>query len=265
MTGIDLGAQHAACGRRWGAGGGCPPRPCRRWHSRPNRAHTVAVGDAVLAGAGLGDDPPLAQPPGEQRLADRVVDLVRAGVVQVLALQPDARARRRSLEPLGQVERRRPADVVAAELRRARPGTPGRREPPRSPRPARRARPSPSRARTGRRSRRTGPRLSGMSGAVMPPPSRLRTKARMRSWSLTPGADSTPRARVDAPRPRRRGRPRRRCSGSRRRRAARAGATPAARAQWRAQLVAASGREPNGRSSSTGTPSGTLVRRRRRG
>ena len=33
---------------------------------------------AVLAGAGLGDHPGLAEPPGEQRLAERVVDLVRA-------------------------------------------------------------------------------------------------------------------------------------------------------------------------------------------
>ena len=49
---------------------------------------------AVLAGAGLGDDPALAHPHREQRLAERVVDLVRAGVRQVLALQEDARAAR---------------------------------------------------------------------------------------------------------------------------------------------------------------------------
>ena len=36
--------------------------------------------DAVLAGAGLGDDARLAHALGEQRLAERVVDLVRAGV-----------------------------------------------------------------------------------------------------------------------------------------------------------------------------------------
>ena len=72
-------------------------------------------GDAVLAGAGLGDDPALAQPPGQQRLADRVVDLVGAGVVQILALQPDPHARRQLHHALGQVERRRPADEVAAE------------------------------------------------------------------------------------------------------------------------------------------------------
>ena len=46
--------------------------------------------DAVLAGAGLGDDALLAEPPREHRLAERVVQLVRAGVEQVLALQVDA-------------------------------------------------------------------------------------------------------------------------------------------------------------------------------
>ena len=54
-------------------------------------------GDAVLAGAGLGDEPRLAHPLGEQRLAEHVVDLVRAGVVEVLALeqqaQPELRGR----------------------------------------------------------------------------------------------------------------------------------------------------------------------------
>ena len=58
-------------------------------------------GDAVLAGAGLGDDPRLAQASGEQRLAERVVDLVGAGVGEVLALevQPEARDRHRRGEP----------------------------------------------------------------------------------------------------------------------------------------------------------------------
>ena len=48
-------------------------------------------GDAVLAGAGLGDHAALAHPHGQQRLAERVVDLVGAGVVQVFALQIDLR------------------------------------------------------------------------------------------------------------------------------------------------------------------------------
>ena len=52
-------------------------------------------GDAVLPGAGLGDDPPLAHALREQRLAERVVDLVRAGVREILALEEDARAAER--------------------------------------------------------------------------------------------------------------------------------------------------------------------------
>ena len=53
---------------------------------------------AVLAGAGLGDDPGLAEPPGEQSLAEGVVDLVRPGVGQVLALEvePEVRDARRA-------------------------------------------------------------------------------------------------------------------------------------------------------------------------
>ena len=47
---------------------------------------------AVLARARLGDDALLAHAPGEKDLADGVVDLVRAGVGQVLALEPDAQA-----------------------------------------------------------------------------------------------------------------------------------------------------------------------------
>ena len=66
----------------------------------------------MLPGAGLGDDPPLAHARGEQRLADRVVDLVRAGVRQVFALQEDPRAAGRRGEPLRLVHRRRAPDVV---------------------------------------------------------------------------------------------------------------------------------------------------------
>ena len=52
-------------------------------------------GDAVLAGAGLGHDALLLEPPRDQRLPDGVVDLVRAGVAEILALEVDAPARRR--------------------------------------------------------------------------------------------------------------------------------------------------------------------------
>ena len=69
--------------------------------------------DAVLAGAGLGDDAALAEPPREHDLAERVVDLVRARVVQVLALEVEALARR---EARGERDRGGAPDVRAAEL-----------------------------------------------------------------------------------------------------------------------------------------------------
>ena len=88
-------------------------------------------GDAVLARAGLGDHPASCPSAGEQRLAQHVVDLVRPGVVEVLALEQDPRAtgvppnRRASVSGLG-----RPVYVRAA--RPARPGTPRRSGPSRT-------------------------------------------------------------------------------------------------------------------------------------
>ena len=67
--------------------------------------------DAVLAGAGLGDDALLAHLLGEQRLAEHVVDLVAAGVGEVLALEQDARAAGVLGQPAGVGERRRAAGV----------------------------------------------------------------------------------------------------------------------------------------------------------
>ena len=67
-------------------------------------------GDAVLAGAGLGDDPGLAEAAGQQRLAQRVVDLVGAGVREVLALQVQAQTGERG---------GRTAGVAAPTARRA--------------------------------------------------------------------------------------------------------------------------------------------------
>mmetsp|Transcript_19269 Transcript_19269/g.55459 ORF Transcript_19269/g.55459 Transcript_19269/m.55459 type:complete len:539 (+) Transcript_19269:544-2160(+) len=46
-------------------------------------------GDAVLSRAGLGDDAGLADALGQEGLADGVVDLVGAGVGQILPLEPD--------------------------------------------------------------------------------------------------------------------------------------------------------------------------------
>ena len=46
-------------------------------------------GDAVLARARFRDDARFAETSGQQDLAERVVDLVRARVVEVFAFQPD--------------------------------------------------------------------------------------------------------------------------------------------------------------------------------
>ena len=70
-------------------------------------------GDAMLAGARLRDDALFAHPPGEQRLADDVVDLMRAGVIQLVALEVDSRPADMGREPFGEVKRARPADIIA--------------------------------------------------------------------------------------------------------------------------------------------------------
>ena len=75
------------------------------------RAHRGG-GDAVLAGAGLGDDPRLAHAAGQQDLAHAVVDLVRAGVVQLVALEVDLGAAEVPGQPLGEPQRAGPADVI---------------------------------------------------------------------------------------------------------------------------------------------------------
>ena len=79
--------------------------------------HAVARGhrgrrDAVHAGAGLGDHARLAHATRKERLADGVVDLVRAGVVQILALDVDLRARALLGQALGVIDRARPPDIV---------------------------------------------------------------------------------------------------------------------------------------------------------
>src|SRR5262249_30181452 len=73
----------------------------------------------VHAGAGFGDDARLAHAAREQDLAEHVVDLVRAGVIEVLALEIDFRPARAATggtkmlgQALGEIERRRPPDVI---------------------------------------------------------------------------------------------------------------------------------------------------------
>ena len=73
-------------------------------------------GDAVLAGAGFGDDAALAHALGKQRLADAVVDFVRAGVEQVFALQVNARAAEFFGQATGKEERRGPSGVLLEQV-----------------------------------------------------------------------------------------------------------------------------------------------------
>eukprot|EP00982_Pelagococcus_subviridis_P016899 31499-Pelagococcus_subviridis.AAC.38 len=82
------------------------------------RAHGRG-GDAVLPRARLRDDALLPHSLREEGLADGVVDLVRARVVEVLTLEVDVRGAVELREPLREVQRVRAADVVlqdAAEL-----------------------------------------------------------------------------------------------------------------------------------------------------
>ncbi len=81
-------------------------------------------GDAMLAGARLGDDALLAHAPREQDLPEHIVDLMRAGVVELVALEIDlgAFALARALphivgDALGEIERRGAPDIVLVEAR----------------------------------------------------------------------------------------------------------------------------------------------------
>ena len=69
-------------------------------------------GHAVLPGAGFGDDAALAHALGQQSLADHVVDLVRAGVVQVFALEIDLRPAGLFGPALGMINRAWAADEM---------------------------------------------------------------------------------------------------------------------------------------------------------
>ena len=94
---------------------------------------------AVLAGTRLRDDPGLAEAPREQRLAERVVDLVGTRVGEVLALevQPD-RARQRGRAARGQARRLGTAAAASRSARYSAVGRPakcgraGRPAPPRT-------------------------------------------------------------------------------------------------------------------------------------
>src|SRR5205823_14910385 len=63
-------------------------------------------GNAVLAGAGLSDDAAFAHSLREKNLAERVVDFVRAGMKQILALQINFRTAQFRSQAFRKIERR---------------------------------------------------------------------------------------------------------------------------------------------------------------
>ena len=73
-------------------------------------------GDAMHPRARLGDQTALAHALCEERLSNRVVDLVCAGVVEVFAFQEDRRPAKMIREPPRAGERTFPAHIVAQEF-----------------------------------------------------------------------------------------------------------------------------------------------------
>lgn len=68
-------------------------------------------GDAVLTSTGLGDNAGLAEPLGETRLPDGIVDLMRASVVEVLALEVKLEIAAFRAQPYRVVKRSRASDL----------------------------------------------------------------------------------------------------------------------------------------------------------
>ena len=73
-------------------------------------------GDAVLTGARFGDEARFAHALRQQSLAQSVVDFVRAGVQQILALEENLRAAEMLRQAFGVVKRRRSPGVIAQQF-----------------------------------------------------------------------------------------------------------------------------------------------------
>src|SRR5690606_11856053 len=71
---------------------------------------------AMLAGTGLGDDAGFAHALGEENLAKAIVDLVRTGVVQLFALEPDLGAAEVLAEALSVIKGARAAGIVDRKI-----------------------------------------------------------------------------------------------------------------------------------------------------
>jgi hypothetical protein len=83
---------------------------------QPQQRGRGGRGDPVLPRARLRDHPALADALRQERLPQRVVDLVRAGMRQILAFEVDLRAARVAGQPPGMGQGGRPADVGAQQV-----------------------------------------------------------------------------------------------------------------------------------------------------
>src|SRR6516225_415610 len=87
------------------------------------KAEACACGrgcDPMLTRTRLGDDPLLAHPPCQEDLAKHVVDLMRARVIELITLEIDLSAAKMRREPFGEIQRARPAHIVAQVTRHLR-------------------------------------------------------------------------------------------------------------------------------------------------
>jgi len=74
------------------------------------------TGDPVLPRAGLRDDSALSHALGQERLSERVVDLVRARVREIFTFEEDARPAERLRQTPRLVDRGRAADIMTQQV-----------------------------------------------------------------------------------------------------------------------------------------------------
>ena len=82
----------------------------------PHHGAHSGGGNSMLPRTSLGDDARFAEPLGEDSLANGVVDLVGAGVREVLALEPDACSTAQLGEALREIDRGGTADELVTEV-----------------------------------------------------------------------------------------------------------------------------------------------------
>ena len=81
-------------------------------HGKPNLAHRVAVATPCIPAPVSAIIRVLAHTQSQHDLAEHVVHLVCAGVVEILAFEIDFCSAAVLREPFGEIERRRPAYVI---------------------------------------------------------------------------------------------------------------------------------------------------------